>query len=131
MGWELHIVRSEHWFDSHEHPIRSDEWLDLVNKDDELSTEPKNGEFYAIWTGVNENNVSWLEWCDGRITTKQPDQALYCKMLQIAKRLNARILDEDDRPYVLPNVLMNHLGLFPFLMIVNNIVLSLNAYGLS
>ncbi|CAM4446172.1 Uncharacterised protein [Escherichia coli] len=51
MGWELHIVRTEHWFDSASVPISSEEWLQLVNDDKELSIDNKNGDFFALWSG--------------------------------------------------------------------------------
>lgn len=49
MGWELHIVRTENWFDSASDP-----------------------------------------------STKHPDEALYCKMLQVAEKINAVVVDDDD-----------------------------------
>lgn len=48
MGWELHIVRTENWLDSASNPISSEEWLQLVNDDKELSIDSKNGDFFAI-----------------------------------------------------------------------------------
>lgn len=107
MGWELHIVRTEHWFDSANDPISSEEWLQLVDSDDELSIDHKNGDFYAIWSGQSEHDEPWLDWNDGRISTKHPDEALYCKMLQIADKLNAVVVDEDDHKYLLSSDLMN------------------------
>ncbi|EOL9020959.1 hypothetical protein ACP6QU_003224 [Cronobacter dublinensis] len=103
MGWELHIIRSENWFDSASNPISSEEWLQLVDDDNELSIDRKNGEFFAIWSGQSEHDEPWLDWNDGRISTKHPDAALYCKMLQIADKLNAVIVDEDDNKYLLPS----------------------------
>ncbi|ELI9345641.1 hypothetical protein MLH93_18975 [Escherichia coli] len=107
MGWELHITRTEHCFDSSDNPITSVEWLQLVHDDEELSIDNKNGEFFAIWSGHSEYDEPWLEWDDGRISTKHPDEALYCKMLQIAKKLNATVIDEDDHKYALPSDLLN------------------------
>jgi len=107
MSWKLHIVRTEHWFDSANVPISSEEWLQLVDSDDELSIDHKNVNFYAIWSGQSEHDETWLEWGDGRISTKHPDEALYCKMLQIADKLNAVVVDEDDHKYLLPRDLKN------------------------
>ncbi|PWC10104.1 hypothetical protein [Brenneria corticis] len=107
MGWELHIIRTENWFDSSSNPISSEEWLQLVDDDKELSIDRKNGEFFAIWSGQSEHDEPWLDWDDGRISTKHPDEALYCKMLQIADKLNAVVVDEDDHKYLLPSDLMN------------------------
>lgn len=52
MGWELHIVRTEHWFDSASVPISSEEWLQLVNDDNELSIDKKNGDFLLYGAGL-------------------------------------------------------------------------------
>ncbi|EER2718665.1 hypothetical protein IIM10_003446 [Escherichia coli] len=57
MGWELHIVRTEHWFDSASVPISSEEWLQLVNDDKELSIDNKNGDFFALWSGQSEVDI--------------------------------------------------------------------------
>ena len=107
MGWELHIVRTENWFDSASDPISREEWLQLVNDDEELTIDNVNGDSYAIWSGQSEHDEPWLGWYDGRISTKNPDEALYCKMLQVAERLNAIVVDDDDHKYLLPSDLMN------------------------
>ncbi|MEI7188048.1 hypothetical protein [Dickeya dianthicola] len=107
MGWELHIVRTENWFDSASNPISSEEWLQIIHDDEELSIDKNNRDFYAIWSGHSERDEPWLDWNDGRISTKHPDEALYCKMLQIAKKLNAVVVDEDDHKYILPTDLLN------------------------
>ncbi|MEZ7799379.1 hypothetical protein ABUS55_22900 [Citrobacter pasteurii] len=106
MGWELHIVRTECWFDSARDPISREEWLQLVNDDEELTIDNVNGDSYAIWSGQSEHDKPWLGWYDGRISTKNPDEALYCKMLQVADKLNAIVVD-DDHKYLLPSDLMN------------------------
>ena len=59
MGWELHIVRTDNWFDSASDP-----------------------------------------------STKHPDEVLYCKMLQVAEKLNAVVVD-DDHKYLFSSDLMN------------------------
>lgn len=107
MGCELHIIRTENWFDSASNLISGEEWLQLVDDDNELSIDRKNGEFFAIWSGQSEHDEPWLDWNDGRISTKHPDEALYFKMLQIADKLNAVVVDEDDHKYLLPSELMN------------------------
>lgn len=107
MGWELHIIRTENWFDSASNPISGEEWLQLVDDDNELSIDRNNGDFFAIWSGQSEHDEPWLDWNDGRISTKHPDEALYCKMLQIADKLNAVVVDEDDHKYLLSSDLMN------------------------
>ncbi|MCL6326556.1 hypothetical protein [Pectobacterium polaris] len=107
MGWELHIIRTENWFDSASNPISSEEWLQLVDDDKELSIDRNNGEFFAIWSGQSEHDEPWLDWDDGRVSTKHPDEALYCKMLQIASKLGAVVVDDDGHKYLLPSDLIN------------------------
>ncbi|MHC7573692.1 hypothetical protein ACYA0V_20255 [Klebsiella pneumoniae] len=107
MGWELYIIRTDNWFDSASNPISSEEWLQLVDDDKELSIDRKNVEFFAIWSVQSEHNEPWLDWNDGRISTKHPDEALYCKKLHIADKLNAVVVDEDDHKYLLPSDLIN------------------------
>lgn len=66
MGWELHIIRTENWFDSASNPISSEEWLQLVNDDKELSIDRKNGEFllYGV-VKVNTMNVGLIGMMEG------------------------------------------------------------------
>lgn len=104
MGWEMHITRAESWSDSETQPIGSEEWVQLVNHDEELAFDRRNGEFHAIWKG---QETCWLEWNDGEIYSKSPTQPLYEKMLEIATALNAHLRDDDDRPYLLPGDLLN------------------------
>ncbi|WP_345831603.1 hypothetical protein AAGR22_13695 [Erwinia sp. HDF1-3R] len=87
--------------------MSSGEWLQVINDDVELSVDKMNGDFFAVWSGKSEHDGPWLEWSDGRISTKHPDQALYCKMLQIAKKLNAVVVDDDDHKYILSTDLLN------------------------
>lgn len=107
MGWELHIVRTESWFDSASNPIGSEEWIQLINDDEELSIDKINGDYFARWSNHQVHDEPWLDWDDGRIYTKQPEEALYCKMLQIAKKLDAIVVDDDDHKYLLPSDLIN------------------------
>ncbi|WP_421505092.1 hypothetical protein [Erwinia rhapontici] len=104
MGWELHITRAEHWWDGQHHPIDNKEWVQLVNNDDELSFDPINGDHFALW---KQEETHWLELNEGRVSAKRPEQALYCKMLDIAVILNASVMDEEDRIYRLPGDLLN------------------------
>ncbi|NDK99694.1 hypothetical protein [Photorhabdus bodei] len=107
MGWELHITRAECFSMNEDCQISSDEWLALVAEDDELFIDERNGRFHARWTGKSVYEEPWLNWSDGNIHTKHPDTALYCKMLQIAEKLNAKVVDDDDHLYLLPTDLEN------------------------
>ncbi|CTT07285.1 Uncharacterised protein [Escherichia coli] len=86
MGWELHIVRTEHWFDSASVPISSEEWLQLVNDDKELSIDNKNGDSYAIWSGQSEHDEPRLKWNDTEFLTLPSYERimLYCNIILTA-----------------------------------------------
>lgn len=66
MGWELHIIRTENWFDSASNPISSEEWLQLADDDKELSIDRKNGEFllYGV-VKVNTMNLGLTGMMEG------------------------------------------------------------------
>ncbi|WP_439292140.1 MULTISPECIES: hypothetical protein [Rahnella] len=103
MGVEFHITRAEFWADNEDSQIASEEWLNIVNHDPELSIYAPNGEFFALWSGKSAYPEPWLEWNNGNISTKWPDTALYLKMLQVATVLNAKVMDEDGTEYSSPS----------------------------
>ncbi|HHR6078064.1 TPA: hypothetical protein ACS7ZY_000385 [Providencia alcalifaciens] len=90
------------WIDSEINPLDSDEWLAFVEQDPELEINGVNGAFNATWFGNSIYDTPWLEWDNGRIYTKWPDTALYIKMLDIAKKLNAKVMDGEDNLYERP-----------------------------
>ncbi|WPU23265.1 hypothetical protein RI049_00410 [Cedecea neteri] len=104
MGWEMHITRAEQAWDGESAPILAEEWIQYVNNDPELSFSPVNGQYHVIWLG---DEINWLDWHAGNISTKSPAQGLYCKMLDIAASFNAKVLDDDDRIYLSPDDLLN------------------------
>lgn len=55
---ELHIIRTENWFDSANNPISSEECLQLVD-DKELSINSNNVEFFAIWSGYRHHDETY------------------------------------------------------------------------
>ncbi|MEN4519414.1 hypothetical protein [Pantoea agglomerans] len=103
MGVEFHITRADFWAENDDEQISSDEWLDIVNNDPELSLSTQSGEFHAIWSGEGSDGEDWLDWSEGNIKTKWPPSPLYRKMLQISQKLNARVMDDDGTLYEGPD----------------------------
>ncbi|WP_370581424.1 hypothetical protein [Pantoea sp. PNT02] len=99
MGVEFHITRAEYWAENDEDQISSDEWLDIINNDPELSLYTKHGEYHAIWNGEGAEEGAWLDWSAGNIETKWPNTALYRKMFQISEKLKAKVMDDEGRLY--------------------------------
>ncbi|MDO6406498.1 hypothetical protein [Pantoea phytobeneficialis] len=99
MGLEFHITRAEFWADNDDAQITSDEWLSYIKSDHELKRDIKNGEYHSLWSGPSLYDESWLDWRAGNIYTTWPDTYLFRKMLEIAKHLNAQVMDDDGTIY--------------------------------
>jgi hypothetical protein len=98
MGYDLHITRRVHW-SSEGDDITSDEWLSIVATDPELRLQPENGPFFATWSGISTLISPWLNWSNGQISTKNPDDALINKMVAIARKLGAVVQGDDGELY--------------------------------
>ncbi len=99
MGYDLHITRAEFWAENDDAYIDAAEWLHLVESDDELTFDPRNGRHFAVWSGPGRCESPWLDWSDGNIHTAYPDPPMLGKMLQIAGRLGARVQGDDGEYY--------------------------------
>jgi len=103
MGYDVHITRAESWSENGDAPISLEEWERFVDDDPELAPDPENGMPMAVWSAHpgGDEVGSWLSWNNGNITTKNPDEPLLGKMLQIAACLNARVQGDDGEEYPL------------------------------
>jgi hypothetical protein len=94
MGYELHITRAKSWAQNTKHRISAQEWLAYVAKDPELSLSRDGGSYFVKWSGKSKLNEPWLDWRNGNIETKSPDEALIDKMVaswaQRSKAMTAR-----------------------------------------
>lgn len=99
MGYDLHITRAEYWPDNEEHQISTEEWLSIVAIDDALTLNTNNGPYFANWSGPSTYEEAWFDWFDGNIYTKNPDRAIFKKMLQIANELSATVQGDDGETY--------------------------------
>jgi hypothetical protein len=99
MGYELHITRAKSWALNTKDRISTKEWLAYVEKDPELSLSPDGGPYFAKWSGKSKLTEPWLDWHDGNIETKSPDEALIDKMVAIARELGATVQGDDGEIY--------------------------------
>jgi hypothetical protein len=99
MGYDLHITRAEFHATNEGCAITADEWMRYVQGDPELRAFPANGEYFVEWTGPSKYPDPWFDWFGGNIYTKNPDQAILGKMLQIAQSLGARVQGDDGEFY--------------------------------
>ena len=98
MGYDLHITRRENW-SSEGNDITTQEWLDYIEKDPELSLYGQNGPYFAIWKTEESQREYWMDWSEGEIFTKNPDQILIDKLVKIARHLNAVVQGDDGELY--------------------------------
>jgi hypothetical protein len=117
MGYDVHITRKENWFDD-ETGISLTEWKEYIDSDEELRldnvAEAKTeqgavirveSEGLAVWTaytGHDEGeNMAWLDYRQGNITVKNPDDEILSKMISISKSLNAKVQGDEGETYPL------------------------------
>lgn len=99
MGYDLHITRKESWADPDGPVLTLDEWLHYVASDKEISRDADNSEHDFLFTRGAFTAPLWWRPDLGEIYTKNPDDLLIEKMVEIAKRLKARVLGDDDEEY--------------------------------
>ena len=106
MGYEFHITRREFHADDHGPEISSEEWISVVEMDEELELEPENGPYFAKFLGDCRygRGMGWFDWAHGCISTKNPDEAILVKMLKLAEALNAKVQGDDGEIYVKPDL---------------------------
>jgi hypothetical protein len=100
MGYDLHITRAADWTDAEVVPIRSEEWLALVEVDPELRLAGYNGSYFALWTGKSKHPDPWFDWSGGQVHTKNPDPPLIEKAIQIAEHFGASVVGDDGERYL-------------------------------
>jgi hypothetical protein len=114
MGYELHIVRTKH--SGERDPITFGEWKSYVVADPEMELSGRatvtveNGAllFYAnpglaVWTKYSghgrKNHMACFNHVEGRISVKNPDREIALKMLEVAKKLSARLVGDNGEDY--------------------------------
>ncbi|MER7735636.1 hypothetical protein ABTX80_32585 [Streptomyces erythrochromogenes] len=80
MGYDVHITRSENWWDEDGQDINTAEWEAVVAAHPGLVMVP-------MW------------WNAGRIVSKNPSDAVIATMCQVAKVLEARVQGDDGEYY--------------------------------
>jgi hypothetical protein len=101
LGYDLHITRRTSWSDEGGREISEREWAELIASDTELEPLPSMGPTAALWKGHSTLDEPWLMLERGNIDTKNPDDALIDKMVQIAHTLGAVVQGDDGETYPL------------------------------
>ncbi len=115
MGYDVHITRRTPWWADEGERITTQEWSAAVAADSDLEmvqvarASPRGEdavlEYRHAWLAQMVSHPeldtagAWLDWRDGRIVVKNPDELLLEKMREIASVLGARVQGDDDEYY--------------------------------
>lgn len=120
MGYDLHISRNDEWWDEEiGGGISFADWSSLVDADDTMrmdgfaevnlpdgSTLRIENEGLAVWTEYAGNedggNQAWFDFREGAVVVKNPDQDILAKMLEVAGKLDAKVVGEEGEEYKSP-----------------------------
>lgn len=100
MGYDLHITRAKFHSENDGEWITADEWLRFVAADPELKLAGYNGDYFALWSGPSSYPDPWLDWFSGNIYSKNPDDPIVDKMVEMAKQLDAKVQGDDGEIYI-------------------------------
>src|SRR6185295_18006682 len=92
------ITRALKWQDPQGPEIISEEWHALVAGDPELSF-PADGSGRVRWVSADTGDTGMLEWASTGIVAHEANDAFLRKLLLIASRLDAKVLDADGKHY--------------------------------
>ncbi|MET7451299.1 hypothetical protein ABZT03_05240 [Streptomyces sp. NPDC005574] len=114
MGCDVHIPRHP-WWDEEGEPITTQEWEAVVAADAALEmvqvarAAPRGQdvvvEYRDKWLAQMathpqpDTHGAWLDWRNGRVVVKNPDEILIRKMLEIAATPGARGQGDDGEYY--------------------------------
>jgi len=94
MGYVVYVTRRDALNDQSAVPIPVEAWHELVSQDPELVPSADSPE-HISWIGLSSVREPWFEWDDGEIWTQNPDSAQLSKMCEMARELNAFVLNEE------------------------------------
>ncbi|MEV7688973.1 hypothetical protein ACFW1F_20530 [Streptomyces bungoensis] len=115
MGYDVHITRRTPWWEDEGEQITTQEWAAVVAADSDLEmvqvarvSPPGQSavlEYRHEWLAQlsthpqRDTHGAWLDWNEGRIVVKNPDEILLEKMRHIARVLKARVQGDDCEYY--------------------------------
>jgi len=102
MGYNLCITRKDEWFDEHGEEIELEEWLAVIDADEELKPDAENiatDPSVAIWLAQGGTPRMWFWMSEGDIVGKNPNPEALAKMHEISVALGARLMGEECEHY--------------------------------
>ncbi|HRQ36822.1 MAG TPA: hypothetical protein PLD25_02780 [Chloroflexota bacterium] len=129
MGYDYHIVKTDHWLDAASNPITKEDVdkLILADKDlkwsqtDYVEIAEEHGyttRYYAIlW---HNSPVFW--WHKDEIMCSHPSKSQLMKMIEIGNRLQANVVGDDGERYCVKKRFLGRRELCIELMVNNELV---------
>ncbi|MFM9957489.1 MAG: hypothetical protein ACKVZJ_05405 [Phycisphaerales bacterium] len=102
MGYDLHITRREFWPDHDTGPaITHAEFAAVLRGDARFKIDPSDGGTRAdyIAKAFPDYGTAWLSWSEGEIISKHPPREFIRVMHEIATKLGARVVGDEDEVY--------------------------------
>ena len=107
MPYDLHVVRTELWTDAANKPITWDEVNGLIASDPDLQwsasdyVDMKLGDTTTRYYMICWRELPCFWWYRDQITCANPEEAQTLKLIDIANKLGAHVVGDDDERYVL------------------------------
>lgn len=98
IGCDLRITRAEHWASNEDQMITVEEWRAVVEADPELELINEAESDSAEWLPNEISRDVIFDLDEGNIHARKPAYSAARKMLDIARRLQGQVVDEDSRP---------------------------------
>jgi hypothetical protein len=93
---DIRITRANCWALNEGKEIFPDEWIKVVKSDKELELVEGSQTHSAQFLADKSIHETVFELDDGNIYARKPSRSAITKMIVLAKKLNARVVDEDD-----------------------------------
>jgi hypothetical protein len=108
-GWDVYITHASEFYETKGHPISEADWLAVVSSDStlQLSADDYYDRREGDGTVKRYHPFVWTEhpdrpplfFMDGAAHCPSPDEQTMIKMMEIARKLGAKVLDEDGKTY--------------------------------
>jgi hypothetical protein len=101
VGYDIYITRADEWYESEASPIGVEECVAVIKQDPDLrlaGDSAFDSGLYFEWTG-HPHCIESFELSGGMISIKNPDNPTLAKMLDLAERLQAKVVGDDGESY--------------------------------
>ncbi len=106
MGYDVHLVRTEQWFDAESDPVTKEQVDKVLAADPTLSWSESD---YAEMTEddgsvkryhmIDWNGAPSFWWYKSEVQCKNPSEAQLLKLIEMASALDARVVGDDGERY--------------------------------